>query len=180
MGPATAYRCNMSDALETFSTHLPITTERLAIRILTADDARDLSIMTNDTRITGVVHFLPDDFTPEEAEKLIVGDQTGRDNFLGAWLKDSGEMAALIGVHFHDSGETEIGYWVNAELHGRGIATEAASAILATLKSCLPERRIIAECRLANTASWRLLEKLGFKGTGQDGERPGRMRLVLN
>ncbi|MCO6186888.1 GNAT family N-acetyltransferase [Rhizobium sp. L1K21] len=159
---------------------LPLSTERMSIRLLSSQDSEALAQMTNDPRITGVVHFLPDNFTADDAQTLIVGDGTGRDNFLGGWLSETGELAALIGVHLHESGETEIGYWVKGDLHGRGIATEAVSAVMAALKTAFPERRLIAECRTANVASWKLLEKLGFKGTGEDGARPGRMRLVLS
>ena len=151
----------------------------MELRILEPHDAPALAQMTNDPRITGMVNFLPETFTTADAEKLIAGDGSGRDHYLGAWLEGMGELAAMIGVHFHDSGETEIGYWVKADLHGRGIASEAAAAAIDMLRTHFPERPIIAECRTANVASWRLLEKLGFHGTGEAGRRPGRERLAL-
>jgi RimJ/RimL family protein N-acetyltransferase len=47
------------------------------------------------------------------------------------------------------------------------------------LKGAYPERRIFAECRPENVASWRLLEKVGFRASGADGVRSGRKRLVF-
>jgi RimJ/RimL family protein N-acetyltransferase len=42
------------------------------------------------------------------------------------------------------------------------------------------ERRIFAECRPQNVASWRLLTKVGFRADGLAGARSGRKRLVLD
>lgn len=63
------------------------------------------------------------------------------------------------------SGAVELGFWVAREHWGRGIATEAAAAVIdiaRTLK--LPV--IDAAHFLDNPASGRVLEKLGFRSTG--------------
>jgi RimJ/RimL family protein N-acetyltransferase len=157
----------------------PIQTGRLALRVLVRDDAAALQELTDDPAITAVIHFLPKPFTRVDAERLILGDGYGRDVFLGAWSRDA-QLVAVVGCHLHGVDEIEIGYWVRASLHGRGLATEAVNAVIAMLRRAFPACRIMAECRRANIASWGLLEKLGFRAAGQAGMRPGRQRLILS
>ncbi len=170
----------MNEPVMSLADMLPIQTSRLKIRLLKPEDAPSLAVMTNDPRITRIVHFLPEVFTDEDARRLIEGDGTGRDNFLGAYFTEHENPVALIGVHLHHNGETEIGYWVKADLHGQGIATEAVSAVIAALSTTFPGRLLVAECNPVNIPSWQLLKKLGFRETGLPGNRPGRMRLEFN
>ncbi|WP_433789858.1 GNAT family N-acetyltransferase [Actinoplanes sp. CA-252034] len=66
-------------------------------------------------------------------------------------------------------GEPEIGYLISAGHRGRGLASEAAEAVLAECRSAgLP--RIRASLRPHNLASRRIVERLGlhFDRTGHD------------
>jgi RimJ/RimL family protein N-acetyltransferase len=47
------------------------------------------------------------------------------------------------------------------------------------LTTFYPAWRIFAECRPQNMPSWHLLEKIGFRADGGDGQRPGRKKLVF-
>jgi RimJ/RimL family protein N-acetyltransferase len=82
-----------------------------------------------------------------------------------------------VGTHLRGAGVIEIGYWIGGAARGRGFAFEAVSAIIAALSERFPARFLVAECRPANVASWSLLEKLGFRDTGEEGHRPGRRLL---
>ena len=157
-----------------------VETVRRRLRILCEDDAKPLQRMTDHPAITGAIHFLSAPFTVSDARLLIVGRQDGRDCFIGAWRMETGEMTAVIGTHLHGDTEVETGYWVRASLHGNGFATKAVGAVLSALHRKFPHRKIIAECRAENIASWRLLEKLGFRAAGEPGRRPGRQRLALS
>jgi [ribosomal protein S5]-alanine N-acetyltransferase len=64
-------------------------------------------------------------------------------------------------------------------MQGRGFASEAAAAVVCALAAAFPARRIFAECMPQNEASWRLLEKIGFRADGRDGLCCGRKRLVF-
>jgi [ribosomal protein S5]-alanine N-acetyltransferase len=154
-------------------------TDRLHLRPLTLDDAAALQTVTDHAAITDFVHFLPQPFTVSDAEHLILGKQDGRDRFLGAWLRGTEELVAVVGTHLHGANEVEIGYWVRPSHHRQGVANEAVRAVLAGLCGTFPDRQVVAECRPENAASWHLLERLGFRPAGENGRRPGRQRLVL-
>jgi RimJ/RimL family protein N-acetyltransferase len=156
-----------------------IQTVRLLLRPCHLGDAGQFCAMTDDPSITSAIDFLPPQFEFEDAERLIVGDGDGRDCFWGVWLNDGDEMIGTVGTHLRGPDAIEIGYWFAAKVRGRGIAAEAVTAVLAKVGSTYPGRMIFAECRPENAASWRLLEKLGFRADGGDGLRPGRKRLVL-
>ena len=62
--------------------------------------------------------------------------------------------------------EVEIS-WVRAPKHrGRGLATEAAGAVLAHAASSLNQRRIVAVIAPENHASIRVAERLGMRREG--------------
>lgn len=158
-----------------------IETARLRLAALTAEDAPALQRLTDDPAITAMVHFLASPFTLADALALIGRFSTGRDRLMGVFgraadLEDG--LIGAVGVHLHGDEAIEIGYWIARAMHGRGVAAEAARGVLGWLAADWPERQVIAECRRENIASWRLLEKLGFRPTGAAGARPGRQLLV--
>ena len=164
---------------DTFSAPLHLETDRLRLKSLERGDGAALQAMTDHPLITDAIHFLPVPFTVADAERLITGAGDGRDRFIGAWRTGDPGMVAVVGTHLRGDDEVEVGYWVRADCHGRGYATEAVAAAIATLRDRFPKRRIIAECRPENNASWHVLDKLGFRPTGEAGRRPGRRHLVL-
>ncbi|CAM3769387.1 GNAT family N-acetyltransferase [Deinococcus frigens] len=70
------------------------------------------------------------------------------------------------------AGELEIGYGLNPEVWGQGLATEAVGALVSHLHTRPGVRTVTAQTALHNRASERVLEKLGFvrTGTGWDEE----------
>jgi RimJ/RimL family protein N-acetyltransferase len=167
-----------------------IETARLSITALRPGDAQALRRLTDDPAITAAVDFLPTPFTLQDAEDLIRSGARGQDRFLGAWTRgveaiEAGapsdatgrQLVGVVGTHLRGAGVIEIGYWIGGAARGRGFAFEAVSAIIALLGGRFPARTIVAECRPANVASWSLLEKLGFRDTGEAGHRPGRRLL---
>lgn len=156
----------------------PIETERLRLRRLTLADAAAFHAMTDDPAIIEAIDFLRAPFEVADAEALIKGRGDGTDCFWGIWPRERGTLIGTIGAHVRGSDEIEIGYWLASLFHGRGFVGEAARAIIAALASAFPRHRIYAECRPDNAASWKLLEKIGFRADGRAGQRAGRARLV--
>jgi RimJ/RimL family protein N-acetyltransferase len=156
-----------------------IATHRLRVAPLAPADAALLQALTDDPAVTGAIHFLKSPFTRADAERLVQGDCHGVDRFFGVRLGT--ELIGVIGggLRGEGEGEVEIGYWFGPRHWGRGYAGEAVGDFVALLRREFPARKVIAECRRDNTASWRLLARLGFLPTGQAGERPQREKLVL-
>ena len=157
----------------------PIETARLRMRPCHIGDIEPFRAMTNDPAVTSAVQFLSYPFTATDAERLIVGRGDGRDCFWGVWPINGAAMIGTVGTHLRGSDEIEIGDWCAPGMRGGGLGGEAVAAVIGALIAAYPDRRIFAECRPENTASWRLLEKVGFRAEGVDGVRPARKRLLL-
>jgi ribosomal-protein-alanine N-acetyltransferase len=79
------------------------------------------------------------------------------------WRK-TGEMIGWSGLQpLEDSGDTEVGYGMIKEFWGRGIGFECASAWLRYGFENTNLTRIVAVASPENTASWRIMEKLGMR-----------------
>jgi len=155
---------------------LRLKTRRLELKPLRRADAAALRAITDMPAIAGAIEFLPSPFTLAAARALIARNEDERECFVG--VRRRGRLAGVVGAHRQNEERIEIGYWVGPAYQGQGIATEAAGAVVAALGENFSVR-IVAECRPENRASWRVLEKLGFRATGEEGARPGRKLLAL-
>jgi len=156
-------------------TLLALSTDHCRITPLLADDARALSAIT-DASVTSQVHFLPDPFTESDARALIAASGGG-DVYHAVRDRHDAALVGVIGVHRRPGREYEVGYWFAAAARGKGLATEAVGAMVASLAASRPDCAIVAECHPANERSRALLRRLGFAATGERGCRPGRMRF---
>ncbi|MBX7205780.1 MAG: GNAT family N-acetyltransferase [Bacteroidia bacterium] len=88
-----------------------------------------------------------------------------------AWAvcdKSSGEVMGVFSIYFinRKHQRAELGYWLLPPYWNKGFATEALMAIISYAKNKLYLHRLSAEIEPANTASKKLLQKLGFKRDG--------------
>ncbi|NEU11328.1 GNAT family N-acetyltransferase [Methylobacterium sp. BTF04] len=156
----------------------PVETARLRLAALVPADAEALRALTDDPAITSAVEFLPDPFTLKDARQIIGPAKVTNDCFLGAWTQTR-DLAAVIGLHLRGEHAVEVGYWVGGAHRGQGYGSEAVAGALTLLRKRFPHRFIIAECRPENAASVGLLLKVGFRDTGDEGQRPGRHVFTL-
>ncbi|HLK20362.1 MAG TPA: GNAT family N-acetyltransferase [Bryobacteraceae bacterium] len=78
--------------------------------------------------------------------------------------KPDRKLAGFCGVGFwRDAPDPEIGWWLERESWGQGLATEAAQAALQHAFQATDHPRIISVARPENAASIRIMEKLGMK-----------------
>lgn len=79
--------------------------------------------------------------------------------------RDSNHIIGDIGIHFigNDNQQCEIGCTLNKEFQGKGLATEALKEMMGYLFNVLKKHRIIASIDPRNTASIKLIERLGFR-----------------
>jgi RimJ/RimL family protein N-acetyltransferase len=74
-----------------------------------------------------------------------------------------GRLAGSI-ASFDAGGQTEVTYWIDRALWGKGIATQA----LALLLELVPARPVYARAASDNAGSLRVLQKCGFKAIGTE------------
>ena len=96
------------------------------------------------------------------------------DPAIEAWLyrvavdRTTGQVVARIGFHAAPDadGTVEVGYSVQPEQQGRGLATEMATGLIAWARD-RGARRVLASTAPTNLASQAVIAKLGFRRTGE-------------
>jgi RimJ/RimL family protein N-acetyltransferase len=92
-----------------------------------------------------------------------------RPGLLAVERKDTGDVIGYCGLVWHGNGspdEPELAFELLRAVHGHGYATEAGHAVVAWAADA-GSPRLWATVRDWNVASQRVLEKLGFRQTGQ-------------
>jgi RimJ/RimL family protein N-acetyltransferase len=141
---------------------------------------RRLQPITDDRTITTAIHFLKDPFTLADAERLIRDLVPGVDCFFGAFRLSTKELVGVVGAGMRHDDQIEVGYWIGTAFQGNGYGEEVVGAVINLLRSQFPGRQIVAECRMENDPSRRLLKKLKFLPTGEVGQRPNRDLFILS
>ncbi|HEY0050296.1 MAG TPA: GNAT family N-acetyltransferase [Pyrinomonadaceae bacterium] len=142
-------------------------TERLVLRQWTLDDAPELFEICRDAEVMRYIGTRKPYKALDEAEKFLhrVGEYQKTNGF-SRWAvikKTSGKIVGSCGFAYtHEMPEPELGYLFERAVWGKGFATEAARAVLNYGFEKLGFREIIAITDLENTASQRVLEKIGF------------------
>lgn len=150
---------------------LPILTERLEIRPYRAEDVERIHEVlygnAQARRLTGGVSDI--DETRTTIERFIERGRLDGYSYWAVLERHSGELIGEAGLKpLEDRGpEVELGYSFGPASWGRGYATEAGRAILDTAFGPLGLERVVAVTREANTASQRVIAKLGFIPAGR-------------
>lgn len=154
-------------------TAVRIETERLVLRDYEEADWRAVLAYQSDPRY---LRFYPWKSRSEQDARDFVrmftdwrNERPRRRFQLAVTLRDGGEAVGSCGLRRKPDGEHEadIGYEVAPRLWGQGYATEAARAMVAFGFGELGLHRLSSWCIAENTASARVLEKLGFKLEGR-------------
>jgi RimJ/RimL family protein N-acetyltransferase len=170
---------------------LPWRAERVTLRRLRSDDLARLQAYRGDPEVGRYQGWGP--MTDGEASAMIAEMAAAPCPTLGDWLQlaiaDARTDALLgdIGLHVSESGEeAELGITLAPDAQGRGLAEEAARALIAGLESDTPVRRLVGITDARNAPSARLLERLGMTFEAEEqtifrGEpcREWRFALVL-
>ena len=103
-------------------------------------------------------------------------DPSDRDAFMAHWAKILGDDGVIMRTilfdeqvvghvaEFERDGIPEVTYWIAKEFWGKGIATQALSALLRDVKV----RPLYARVAKDNVGSLRVSEKCGFTKSGQE------------
>ena len=148
----------------------PLVTERLSIRPATVDD---LEAVWEIRRQPSVNHWMTaDDSVREEFEerfvdpqrltRTLVVEREGR--VIGDLMLSVEDAWSQREVREQARGvQAELGWVIDPAHAGQGYATEAVRALVGACFGPLGLRRVIAQCFADNTASWRIMEKLGMR-----------------
>ncbi|WP_428484444.1 bifunctional GNAT family N-acetyltransferase/(deoxy)nucleoside triphosphate pyrophosphohydrolase [Rhodopila sp.] len=151
----------------------PLTTERLTLRPLHANDAEALHRLINDWEVTRTLAELPYPYPRELADDWIASTirrlAEGSAYHLAITGHD-GERETLVGVVGltldQPNRAGRLGYWVGRAYWKHGVATEAATRLTRWAFANLTLDRIVAEVAEANDASCIVLRRIGFSQTG--------------
>lgn len=144
--------------------------ERFSMRPPEAKDARQIACCVNDMTIARNLARLPHPYAPTDAlDWITYADKARAQGSEYAFVITHEEAGVIGSVGFNRTqGDAwEIGYWVDKAVQGKGVATEAARALLAWGEREFGVRKFIARHFQDNPASGRVLEKLGFRRVGE-------------
>ncbi len=149
------------------------------MRPIERGDAPRFAELCNDETLARNTSRIPHPYSLQEAEQFVRRSEaeflSGQESRFAVCL--DGEIVACTGVMPNSDKSFELGYWVGALYRGKGIAGTAAKAILQFAFEKLGAELITAGHFTDNPASGRVLEKLGFRPTG---EIIGTMSLARN
>ena len=161
----------MLDLTEAFAIFPVLETERLVLRAPTLGDVDDIFRIMSDVRVTRYFGALPM-VARVEAEQRVERIHSAFQEHNGVrWAiadRASGQLVGtagfwrLIKPHYR----AEIGYELAPEWWGRGVMTEVVGAMLSFGFTRMGLHSVEAQIHPGNSASRRVLEKLGFAQEG--------------
>jgi len=147
-------------------------TERLVVRNMREEDLRDFLAYQTHPDVLRLLSTEP--FIEERALKFLafqatseVGDEGGYKAFAIHHIADDkmiGEVGIYLSPLAQDKGD--IGWSLHPDYQGQGYATEAARVLLDYAFVERDLRRVTSGCDTRNTASCRLMERLGMRREG--------------
>lgn len=148
----------------------PLRTERLDLRPFTPADFDVVHAIHSNPDVVRYLYWEPND---EEASRVMLARKMRRSALidsgdslsLAVVVRETGQVAgdAAFFWHSEDSRQGEIGYIFAREFHGRGYATEVGEELLRFGFEDVGLHRIAGRLDGRNTASARVLERLGMR-----------------
>ncbi|MBI3162871.1 MAG: GNAT family N-acetyltransferase [Chloroflexi bacterium] len=145
-------------------------TTRLIIRNFDDKDLETFLAYRNDPDVARYQGWgLP--YSREKGEALIASMKSDSTLLLDGWsqfavaLKETDELIGDLGCRIKrdDPRQARIGFSLASRYWRKGFITEAAAGLLRRLFEELNMHRVTADCDVENIASYRTLEKLGFR-----------------
>jgi RimJ/RimL family protein N-acetyltransferase len=149
---------------------MKLTTTRLHIRPVKVDDSKAMFKYRSHAETNEFLSLRP---KSENDVKEFIKKTNSQINIEGSWFqfvlieKNSNSLIGDIGIHFIEDGsdnkQVEIGYTLDKDYRGKGFATEALRVVIDYLFKDLNKHRISASIDPKNSASIKLIERLGFR-----------------
>jgi ribosomal-protein-alanine N-acetyltransferase len=165
----TETRAAQTERLITCAAIPKLHTERLTLRPLTLRDADWVSRESGRPEVANTLALVPAPNPALFAEMFILTVLAKPADIVRAVIdRQTGEPLGVIGAHARRGPAVySFGYWYARSAWGKGIATEAGQVLINALSEA-GVARLVAGYFTTNTASLRVLEKLGFQHTGED------------
>jgi RimJ/RimL family protein N-acetyltransferase len=151
---------------------LTLESDRLRLRRFEPGDAVDLRALADHPEVAATTLNLAYPYTLADAQAFIRGVRTawsgGRSLVFAIERKADSKLIGAVGLTLQPNFDrAELGYWLGRAHWGRGYATEAARAVVDVGFERLNLNRIFAACFAGNSASERVMQKLGmtYEGT---------------
>ncbi len=145
-------------------------TNRLLLRPIAKSDAPAFARLCNDELIARNTARIPHPYSLDDAEIFTAiaahAFASGKEHAFAVCEGD--ELVGCCGVMRITLEVFELGYWVGAPARGRGVATEAAHAVAHFAFERLGAKKLLSGHFADNPASGRVLEKIGFRPSGEE------------
>jgi len=146
-------------------------TPHLLLRSIEHGDIPAIVRLAGAREIAATTISIPHPYTEADAQSFLAhaddGFRAGRSVTFGVTISPCGELCGAVGLAIVPAQErAELGYWIGVPYWGQGFATEAASAVMVFGFETLRLHRIYASHFAGNTASQRVLEKMGMRHEG--------------
>lgn len=145
------------------------TPDRLILRPFQREDAPRVRALASDYEVAKYCINLPHPYPAEAAEQWIASHEVLRSSGSGypfAIVASEGVVGCISIKHNADT-EFELAYWLGRPFWNKGLATEAAAAMLDFAFDRRALRYLRARFISDNAASARVLAKTGFLATGR-------------
>ena len=146
---------------------MEIKTDRLTIKPIDLSYLHSTFEYAGNLENTKFMMFLPYDSVEETKEVLEQSEkywQSENPPYLHFAILLEGRHIGEVSIYSTDTpGEGELGWVIHRDFWNRGYTTESACAVMDYAVNTLGLKRIIACCDSENSASYRVMEKLGMR-----------------
>jgi RimJ/RimL family protein N-acetyltransferase len=147
-------------------------TARLLLRSFEREDVPAIVRLAGAKEIAATTLNIPHPYAEDDALSFLAKAsedfRAGRAVSFAISISPRRELCGAVGLNIASTHcHAELGYWIGVPFWGKGYATEAASAVVAFGFNTLRLHRIYAHHFSGNTASQRVLEKIGLHHEGR-------------
>jgi RimJ/RimL family protein N-acetyltransferase len=143
-----------------------IATPRLVLRAPIRGDVPEIVKLADNRKIFEVLARLPNPYTRADGIAFVeIFAQRPDERPFAITLNDA--FIGVVGLSFHPGQLPELGYWLGEPYWGKGFMSEAVKALLEAAFATGLYPRLRARALASNAGSLNVLEKAGFKRTGE-------------
>lgn len=157
-------------------------TERLTLRSFFDSDVEQVTVLASDKRIADVTANIPHPYPDDLAAQWISThkDKWQQKHFAtyAVTLTDTQQLIGCISLGEREEEKGEISYWLGVDFWGKGYASEACKRIVEFGFDEMQLNCIYGRVLTRNSASGKVLLKVGFSHSGKSESECGYRQLV--